>query len=189
MKKRIAAAVAVLAVLCVVLLAQDQGSGFVPGGAVLDVLVTNLPQVQTVEGTVNVPGPIRQGVMHRFEEVVVTPVPRSNTLGFIEEGTLETDGFNYVVLSIQGEIKDVAFRPGTVGAILLPDEDEVMRVFREGGQIPFPLEVRVPVNNTGASFFFSETLVLPVGFPSYRVFFYNGTDRAAEVTLYVYLRN
>ncbi len=165
-----------------------------PGGRalsqqILEVAVNNFPEVQNVSGAVTVPQPIPHSSMFRELEVVVPPIPRSETTNLIEaERPLEAEGFTGVTLSLQGTVKGTLGRAGQVGAVLLPEEEAIERVFNEDGVMQLPLEVfavlaRQEIVN------FSAQGQLPIGFPSYKIYFYNSTDKAVEVNLYAYLTN
>jgi len=158
-----------------------------PAPATQPVVVTNFPQTQNVQGSVS----IRGFVPHtRFaapeEETVVTPVARNHTNQLIDGGTLETAGFTHVVLSLSGEVKGNVEKPGQVGAVLVPDVEVARDAFLEEGIYLFPLEVAAGVRQT-STFVASGSLVLPVAFPRYHVYFYNGSDRAIGVRLFAYL--
>lgn len=177
-------AAALVAVLIAVLLAP----GTALSQRVEEVWVANFPEVQEVRGKVGIEGTIRHGELARRQEVV-SPVARHEVLNLIAGGTVETDGFTSVVLSLQGQVKDTVFSPGTVGALLVPDEEPVLRALREGGRIQFPLEVRAQLSPEESTHFASEPTPRRIGFPRYRVFFYNSSDRSVDANLYVYLAN
>lgn len=154
-----------------------------------DVFVTNFPEVQEVHGEVSVSGTVSHGVADRRREVVVPPVGRHEVGNLVSAGTVDTDGFTSVVLSLEGEVKDTVFAPGQVGVILLPDEEGVLRAMREGGEIQFPLEVTAALRPQESTFFASEPAVRTVGFPRYRVYFYNSGNRSVEANLFLYMTN
>jgi hypothetical protein len=102
---------------------------------------------------------------------------------------VETEGFTHVVLSLRGEVQGKLAREGSVGAILLPDEEPVVRTFQQAGQYQFPLEVASTVRTADRGYFASQPGRHPLAFPSYRVLLYNETDRSVEADLYAYLTN
>jgi hypothetical protein len=104
-------------------------------------------------------------------------------------GSLVTDGFTSLVLALSGQFKASDSRPGTVGVILLPDEETVLRAFEEDGRYHFPLEVRAATVAAASPFFASSQEKLTIAFPRDRVFFYNTTDRSVAVNLHAYLTN
>lgn len=183
---------AVIAVLALVTAAL--ALVLLPAGAVLPqeiqrVLVTNFPRTQEVAGTVSVEGPVRHASLQRIKEVLVPPVGPRETTRLIDGGAVAADGFTAVVLSLNGQAKGRILRPGPVGAILIPDEDSVLRAFEEEGQTQFPLEVSAPVESGDPRSFASTQARFVVGFPRYRVRLYNATDKTVTVSLYAYLTN
>jgi hypothetical protein len=153
------------------------------------VVVTNFPETQRIAGAVAVDGPVRHSQTHRVREVLVPPVEPRETGRLIDGGVLTADGFTEVVLSLNAQAKGRLLRSGTVGAILVPEEESVTRVFEEEGLAQFPLEVGVPVTAGGARSFASDPARLTVGFPRYRVRFYNTSDKTVTVSLFAYLTN
>jgi len=153
------------------------------------VLVTNFPERQQVAGTVSVEGPVRHSTLQRVKEVLVPPVEPKEIGRLIDGGILTMDGFTSAVLSLNGQAKGKILRSGTVGAILIPEEETVIRAFEEEGLAQFPLEVSASLS-TGASRSFASTPVrLTVAFPRYRVRLYNTSDKSVTVGLFAYLTN
>jgi hypothetical protein len=156
---------------------------------VQSVLVTNFPALQKVEGTVTVEGIVRHGTPRRYAEITVSPAKPSETRRLTPGGTLETDGYTSMVLGLSGQFKTSLPRPGDVGAILLPDEEAVLRAFYEDGKFQFTHEFKALAESGISPYFASEQVSFTIGFPRYRIFFYNTTDRTVGVNLYVYLTN
>jgi len=151
------------------------------------VLVTNFPQTQQIAGAVSVEGLIKHAQMQRLKEIVVPPVDPKETTRLIQAGTVSADGFTAMVLSLDGQTRGKALRPGAVGGILIPDEESVVRAFEEEGLTRFRIEIAAP-SVTGASVHFaSSSERFTVAFPRYRVFLYNTTDKTASVNLFAYL--
>ncbi len=154
---------------------------------ILEVVVNNFPEVQTVDGAVAIPEPIPHSTMFRQLEVVVPSIPRSETTNLIEaDELLSSDGFTHVVLSLQGTVKGTLGRAGQVGAVLLPAEEAFDRAFNDEGAMQLPLEVFAVLSRREVVTFSAQER-LPIGFPSYKIYFYNSTDKAVEVNLYAYL--
>jgi len=151
------------------------------------VQVVNFPEVQRFQGDFDIKGPIAHSRLLRREKVTVPPLDRSYGPELVQGDPADTDGFTDVVLNLEGEIKGTGFTPGAVGAILIPDEEPVLRALKEEGQFLFPLEIAAHPAPTGPRTFSAATLRSIVGFPRYRIYFFNETDRTAEVTLYLYL--
>jgi len=91
------------------------------------VFVTNFPSVFNVDGQVALKGPIKTAALASIQDVIVSPVNPKDTLRLIQAGTITTEGFGSMVLSLTGQIKGEIVRTGTVGAILIPDEEPVTR--------------------------------------------------------------
>lgn len=151
------------------------------------VQVTNFPDPQKISGVVTVDGTVRHALFQRFPETLVQPVEPSNTRHLVPGGTLVTDGFTSVAISLGGQLKLKAFKPGSIGALLIPEEEAVLRAFEEDGKLLFPLEVRADSGTASPPYFASTQGPLPVAFPRYRIFYYNTSDRTAAVILYAYL--
>jgi hypothetical protein len=164
----------------------------VPAGVVIsqeiqDVYVTNFPDPQRIEGTVSVEGTIRSASLVSTEEIIVSPVNPSDTTRLITGGTLVTDRYPYAVLSLTGHVKGEVTRPGTVGVILIPDEEPVLRPFNEEGQMQFSLEVDAPAVTSHSPYFASASQRFTLAFPRYRMYLYNTSDKTVSVKLYAYL--
>ena len=164
-----------------------------PGGRslaqqIMEVAVNNFPEVQKIEGSVTLAAPTPHSQFSRQLEVVVPPVPREESTSLIEGGTLAAEGFTGVTLSLQGTVKGTLGEAGQVGAVLVPDEEAFDRVFREQGLIQLPLEVFAVLARREIDTF-SAQQQLPIGFPRYKIYFYNSTDKSVEVNLYAYLTN
>jgi hypothetical protein len=151
------------------------------------VFVTNFPRVQPVSGTVSIDGTIRHGVSRYYKELVVPPVNPSEVSRLIPGGTLEVDGFTSVVLALNGQSKGKTLKSGVVGAILLPDEDSVLRVFEEEGKAQFPIEIRTAAFSSSSPYSSSDSQRFLLGFPRYRIWLYNTTDSTVSTNLFAYL--
>jgi hypothetical protein len=179
---------ALLAICCVVLLVV-----LVPARAVADavqsVLITNWPKVWSVAGTVTIDGPVKTSKGIALREIVIPPVNPKDTVRLIQGSTIDTDGFAYMVLSLQGQIKGEVYRAGTVGAFLLPDEEPIVKVFDEKGVMQFAQEVSAPGVSGAAPYFASNQPRSQIGFSRYRTYFYNSSDKTVTVNLFVYMSN
>lgn len=180
----------VVGLLCV--LSAAAGALLLPAGQAVSqelrqVFVTNWPDVMAIQGEVSVRGPIPQGVQVRLEDIVVPPVDPSDTQRLVDAGTLDTKGCSQIVLSLAGQIRGENLKTGTVGAILLPDEDPVRRAFAERGEMHFQLQVEAPSPRGPSPFFASNQPSYPIGFTRYRVLLYNTTAKSVTANLYAYL--
>jgi hypothetical protein len=152
-----------------------------------NVVVTNFPKIFTVGGTVSVDRPIKHSKFAVLREVVVSPVNPRDTVRLIQGGLVESDGFTGMVLGLQGQIKGEVFRPGTVGVFLLPDEESIVHAFEEQGLMQFATEVKAAGVSAASPYFASNASQVDVGFPRYRTYFYNTSDKTVTVNLYAYL--
>lgn len=164
-----------------------------PGAAVAQdihsVLVTNFPKVFNVAGTVTVEGPVKQSKYCALRDVVVPPINPKDTVRLIQGGIVESDGFAGMVVGLQGQTKGEVYRSGTVGVILLPDEEAIVKVYEEKGQTPFAFELTAAGVSGASPYFASSANRVQVGFPRYRSYFYNTSDKTVTVNLYAYLTN
>jgi hypothetical protein len=177
----------VAAVLCGVAAAPAQAPQ--DSGEIVPVTVTNFPTVFKVDGAVAVKGPIMDTSLQTLGDVVVPPVRRDDTTHYVEAGTVTTDGFSFAVVSVLGELKGQLQRGGDIGAILVPEEDRVMRALTEKGQLLLAEEAKVALPVGGPAYFATKPMRFAVAYPNYRVFLYNAGDKAAAVTVHVYLTN
>ena len=186
MLRRIALVAAVAA--AVVLLSLSPARRAVADG-VQSVFVTNFPGTWNVEGVVSLKGPIRSAQFVGRRDVTVPPVSAKDTQRWVEGGTLEPDGFTHMVLSMTGQIKGEVVRSGLVVGVLIPDEDSIVRAFEEKGQLQFAHQVTAKDVSAASPYFASDQPRVQLGFPRYRVYFYNTADKAVTVNLYAYLTN
>ncbi len=187
MTSRIGVAAAVIVVLGASLVALPDGMA--SSDEIQEVAVVNFPDLQQVAGTVSVKGPILHATLQQVKEVLVSPVEPKKTTRLIDGGILSTDGFTSIVLGLNGRVQGKTFESGTVGAILIPEEESVIRAFDEEGQVQFPLEVTATLTSGASRSFASAQKKVAVAFPRYRVRFYNTSDRTVTVNLFAYLTN
>lgn len=182
-KKHVLVTVGALAAVLLLVQAPSPGSADAPER----VLVTNFPEVQRVDGSVSVPEPVPQSALFRRRDVVVPPIDRSTTTQLVEAGTLEAAGFTHAVLSVRGEVQGNLVQEGVVGLVLVPDEEPIVRALLEEGRFEFALEVQTGLRRADRGHFASDQPRLALGFPRYRMYLYNSSDRSVEADLYVYL--
>ncbi len=173
----IIAAAALLAVLPSRGQSEDEASA---------VRVINFPRTQRISGDVVITEPIRQASLISLPDIEVPPVKPADPRRLIAAGTITTDGFTGAILSLSVEARGQIVTPAEVGAILVPDEEPIIKVMEERGQLQFPLEVKA-MPSAGALYFASEPARVVVGFPRYRVLIYNATGRTVTVSLFAYL--
>ena len=181
--------VLVAAAAAAIVLISLSPAGRAVADGVQSVYVTNFPGTWNVEGAVSIKGPIRTAQFVGRRDVTVPPVSAKDTQRWVEGGTLDPDGFVHMVLSMTGQIKGEVVRPGTVTAVLLPDEDSIVRAFEEKGQLQFAYEVTAKDVSSASPYFASNQARFELGFPRYRVYFYNTAEKAVTVNLYAYLTN
>jgi hypothetical protein len=175
----VSAAVLIVATLPLATIAQD----------VQSVFVTNFPKTWTIQGSVAVDGPVKQAKLAALREVLVPPVNPKDTQRLIQGDPIVSDGFTHMVLSLQGQIKGEVSKSGTVGVILIPDEEPIIRAFDEKGIIQFPLEASASGVSAASAYFASSQNRAQIGFSRYRTYFYNTSDKTVTVNLYAYLTN
>ena len=125
------------------------------------------------------------GSLVAFRNVGVTPVDRSQTTLLIDAGEIDTDGFVGLVINMTGQPEGTISKAGVVGVVLVPAVAPYDFAFRTLGVLPPIIEVPFPVDS-GRSFFMSNQMRFDVGFPRYRIFFYNSSDAAVRVSLFAY---
>jgi hypothetical protein len=156
---------------------------------ILEVNVLNFPDPQRIRGTVTIENPMPHGTLVRFQDLIVPPVKPTDTTRLVSGGSLDASGFTQVVLSLSGITKGDVVKGGAAGAILVPDEETIVRTFVEAGQVQFPLEVTASGVSGASGYFASRSERLVVGFPRYRVLLWNTADKSVTVNLYAYLTN
>lgn len=149
--------------------------------------VVNFPDVLTVKGEVSLAGKLSRTALVSLTEILVPPVKREDTTRLVDAGVVAADGFAQGVATLIGEVKGPQGKVGEVGAILLPDEERVLRALAERGQLLLATELKVTGVSAGAAYFAAEPLPFTVAFPRYRVFLYNAGEKTVSVTLHAYL--
>ena len=151
--------------------------------------VTNFPDVQQVDGKVEIDGPLQLARAASVRGIIVPPIKRTATTRWVDAGVLETDGFPDVVLSLQGEVKGDVMRSGEIAAVLIPDEEPINNAFNEEGLVQFAMSVAAAGPQQGTPYFASDQPRYPVGFSRYRVYLYNETDKTVTANLFACLTN
>jgi hypothetical protein len=185
MLRRSVIAIPLLGAAALVLLLMPTGE--VVSQAVRHVFVTNFPDVQRIEGDVELLSPVRLSESTAFREITVPPVMRDDTTRLVEAGVLETEGFPELILSLHGVVKGHVARVGTVGAILIPDEPTIQEAFSEQGMMHFYLETAAGDVSSRTPYFASNQPRYTVAFSRYRILLYNTTDKTVSVNVFAYL--
>jgi len=116
----------------------------------------------------------------------VPPVAKTETGSLVDGGTIDTEGFSTVVLNFAGRVSgDAGLRSGPIGAILVPDIDPFDRAYKTHGLLPSSIEISAVAEGSLATFM-AKQVTVAVGFPRYRVLFYNSTNFAATVNFFAY---
>lgn len=153
------------------------------------VIVTNFPPVQLVTGEVEIRNPVRLAKLVKFEDLIVAPVPPTETTRLVEAGVLMTEGFPRAVLSLHGIVKGKVLKPGEVGAILIPEQPSIQEAFDEQGLVHFEMRTAARGVSSATPYFASEQADYTVGFQAYKIYLYNTTDKTVTANLFAYLTN
>jgi hypothetical protein len=157
--------------------------------SIREVEIVNWPSQWQVQGEVAIKGPVLSGRLATLRDIVVGPVGPKDVTRLVNAGSITTDGFAFMVLSLVGEVKSEHAQPGTVGAILVPDDDTVRRAMLEQGQLLMAVEVKGQTGTGRPAFFASDQQRVVVAFPRYSVYLYNTSDKGVNVALHAYLTN
>jgi len=177
LKRPLVGAVFLMLLACLTVEAQEGWVG-----------VLNFPDVQTVQGGVEIAEPIPANEMVRFTDTTVTTVKRHQTNRLISGGIIETGPFTAVSLSLGGFVEGTPPEPGTIGAVLVPDEDFVLEALKEGVYL-FPIEVTMTIPQESLPYVGTRSETHQLTFPRYRVYFYNTSQRTVKTQLYAFLMN
>jgi len=120
-----------------------------------------------------------------FEGISVGAAERDEPARMTEGGVLSVDGASAMVVTLSGELKGRAERAGIIGVFLLPDLPAFDGLYRSRGVFLPVAEVTAAAGKDGAAHFVATSKRLDVGFPRYRIFFFNTTGTRAAVNLYV----
>ena len=150
--------------------------------------VVNLKEPHPVRGEVEVRSPIPHGDLVRILDITIGSSSAEETALWVDAGTLDVSGFTSIVLSLYGDLKGIPSTPGVVAVVLVPDEEEILRAFAQG-EVHLSLEATAEAGGSDLLYFSGTAERLPIGFPQYRVFLYNTTDRSAAANIFAYLTN
>jgi hypothetical protein len=172
------------AILVVGLASLDEGSAQTRSAAGQQVEVVNFPENQdvTVRGTPS------QARLAGFEDQLISPNGSRDPTTWRQIGTLATDGFGWVVLSLGGNVQGPVTEPGAVVAVLVPEQAPILRALRDDQVVLFPLQATATLS-PGREYFTSQQQRQPVAFPRYQVYLYNTGARTVEASLWAYLGN
>jgi len=117
--------------------------------------------------------------------IIVNSVERSQLQSLIDAGTIETEGYSEIILNMGGIPNAEPQKPGIIGAILIPDIPPFDEAFRNWGILPAVIELTVEIK-TGDQSFIAKQKRFDVGFPRYRLLFYNTTDTTMKIAFFAY---
>lgn len=152
------------------------------------ITISNFPDVQTVDGGVEIAEPVPSNEMRRFTDNTVTTVKRHETNRLISGGILESGPFTAVSLSLGGFVEGTPPEPATIGAVLVPDEDFVLEALKEGVYL-FAIELTMNIPQESLPYVGTQSETHRLTFPRYRVYFYNTGQRTVKTQLYAFQMN
>jgi hypothetical protein len=126
------------------------------------------------------------GALAAIRRVTVPTAPRSQTTQLVDAGIFDCDGYKSVVLNLAGEIKDPVPKAGKLGAILVPDVEPFTQAFQQLGLLPVTIEIEVTLKPGAGGYFMAEPKRADIGFPRYRVLFYNESGAAVTASFFAY---
>ncbi|HJV34726.1 hypothetical protein [Geomonas sp.] len=150
-----------------------------------EVRVSNFPETQQVKGTVSIDGAAKSV---KIQGILLTPSRRDELGELLHAGKLETEGYSSVSLYLQGEIKSTTFLPGAIGIMLIPDEEPILRAFKDVKRIEFPIEAACAIKSGDSEYFSCQLTDQRIGFARYRIFLYDTSNKSADVNAYLYLK-
>lgn len=151
-----------------------------------EVHVNNFPELQQIKGSVSIEGTTK---FIARENVVVPTSQRAELTEMVYAGTIETDGFTSLLISLQGEMRSDVFSSGTIGVLLIPDEKPILRILRDAKRIQFPIECKVHAKSGDQIYFESAQVQQRIAFSRYKMYLYNTVSKSVEANVYLYLSN
>jgi hypothetical protein len=135
LRRALPTVLAVVAILALGLAFLGEGSAQTrSAGAGQQVEVVNFPENQdvTVRGTPS------QARLAGFEDQLISPNGSRDPTTWRQIGTLATDGFGWVVLSLGGNVQGPVTEPGAVIAVLVPEQAPILRALKDDQIVLFP---------------------------------------------------
>jgi hypothetical protein len=154
---------------------------------VQNVHVDNLPETLQVRGSVSIDSPVSHVQFLKKEAILVAPSRRAEPAEMTHAGTVSADGFTSIILSLQGEVKSGSPGAGTAGVLLVPDEEPILRAFREARRTQYVIECSCPMKTGDSTYFNADQVQQRLSFPRYRIYLYNTTGKTLEANLYMTL--
>ena len=161
-------------------------SGAAPadGEGVQEVTVLNFPDLQRVDGAVAVKAPVQLDSQFVQRKLTVVPAGPTKAREVTDGGVLELGPFARVVVSLAGETTSRIVAPGAVGALLVPDDPDILSIWQETGRAQLAIRVEAQVAPTDRGLFESPSVELRPAFPRYRVYFYDTLSSSVELRFY-----
>lgn len=151
-----------------------------------EVNIKNFPETQQIKGSVSVEGTTKSITK---EGLIVPTSQRAELSEMVYAGTIETDGFTSLLISLQGEMRNDVFSSGTIGVLLVPDQGSILRILRDAKRVQFPIECKAQTKSGDSIYFESEQVQQRIAFSRYKMYLYNTANKQAEANVYLYLSN
>ncbi len=151
-----------------------------------EVNINNFPETQQIKGSVSVEGATKYIAK---DNVVVPPSQRAELSEMVYAGTIETDGFTSLLISLQGEMRSDVFTSGAIGVLLVPDEKPILHILRDAKRVQFPIECKAQTKSGDSIYFEAEQTQQRIAFSRYKMFLYNTSNKQADANVYLYLSN
>lgn len=159
----------------------------VGGDDVESVSVLNFPPLQQVAGEVAIRGPVRLASSFARRKATVLPTRGTQLRDLTDGGELRTEHFSRAVLSLAGVATARVVGRGVVGALLVPDDPEILETWQETGVAQLAIRVEAAVEPSERGLFESAPFEFRPAFPSYRVYFYDTLTASVELRFHAYL--
>ena len=175
------------AVLVLVVALSLPAARLLAGSDIDQVWVRNFPDVQAVRGDVQIREPIPASRFAPMRGLLVAPGTDGELASLEAAGEVDAGGFAQLTVSVSGQVTSELFRGGEVSVILVPDEPVVIDRLRRTGEAALAHRLTLGVDRAAGPYFAASRASLPVAFPRYLVYLTNGTDRTAELDVFLYL--
>lgn len=73
--------------------------------------------------------------------------------------------------------------------MLVPDEEPILRIYREEKRVQLSLETAIPLISGASEYFSKQEVPQRIAFSRYRIYLYNTLNRTVEANVYLYLTN
>ncbi len=162
-------------------------AGSAGGEGVQQVMVTNFPALQRVEGDVRVRQPVALAAQFVRRKATVLPSRPTQARELTDGGEFDAQNFSRIVVSLAGAATSRIVAPGSVGALLVPDDPDILSTWQETGVAQLAVRIEAAVTPSEAGLFEAAPVEFRPAFPSYRVFFYDTLQGSVELRFHAYL--